>query len=139
MSNCLFHASFSFTLSAVILHMGDLPVQYAFVASTLSIMMDLDRTISPSPRSEGFLHSSWALSGGIVLAFILTMLSVPVPMAIIPFLAVLSHMFQDALHGESAFQGPLSRGFDPHRTFRPHLARWIDIASIPLGTLLALI
>jgi hypothetical protein len=132
MSNSLFHASFAFVISIIFLRVCDLPPEMALVSAIISMLMDLDTSLSPSSRYERAFHSPWALLIVIVIPFMGSMLSYDPCFASLPAIAVLAHLFQDVISGEIDLGDDLG-GVSITWTFMPRVSKVIDVASLPIA------
>ena len=99
MTDALYHAGLSFSVSGLLLRLAGIPLPLAFVAVATSMLVDLDRTISPYNGWDRFLHSPYVL---LTLPFsaILAGLSDELAVLFLPALGALCHIFLDGLSGE---------------------------------------
>lgn len=134
----MFHSALSFSLSAALLTLVGSPIQYAFIAAILTIIIDLDRTISPDQRHERCMHSLTALALTALLPFIALMIAFPLHMSMLPFIAWSSHMMLDVMHGETIVTRPFASVIDPMRWYRPRIASVLDISGLAAGGLFLL-
>jgi hypothetical protein len=135
LSASIFHASFAFAVSIPFLQLCGLPTEMAFVPALVSMLMDLDSSISPSERGENAFHSLWALLAVMALPFVASVLSFDACIASLPAIAVLAHLFQDIISGEVDL-GDSLHGVGMAWTFMPRASRALDIASLPLALVL---
>jgi hypothetical protein len=98
-TEALYHAGLSFSISGLLLRLAGMPLPLAFVAVAASMMVDLDRTVSPSVRWDRVLHSPCVL---LVLpaSAVLAGLSGELPVLFLPALGALCHILLDGLSGE---------------------------------------
>jgi len=134
MSSSLFHASFAFAASAPFLMVFGLAPELAFVAVLFSVLMDLDASISPSPKHEKAFHSPTAVLITFMLPVLASVLSIDASIAALPAVAICSHIFQDAISGEIDLGDGVAAFI-----FMPRLSRALDMASFPIAFIFMLV
>lgn len=125
----------SFSISAVLLVLFRSPLQYAFIAALLSILIDLDHTISPNRRYEHCMHSTTILAMTALLPLTALFLPLSFPLSVLPLIAWSSHLILDLMHGETVLSGPFASVIDPIRWYRPRTALALDVAGLGTGVL----
>lgn len=135
MSRPLFHASLSFAISAVFLKLDGQMGQLAFLAALMSVLMDLDATLSPTKYHETCLHSAAFLMLTLALLPLLMAAEVPLSISALPSIACVAHLAQDILQGEEVRPGVLTQLIDVDRWHRPEIGRVLDLVSLPLALL----
>lgn len=135
MSQPLFHVSLSFAMSAIMLKMDGQSGQLAFVAAIISVLMDLDMTLSPTRYHETVLHSAGFFSLTLFLIPALSLASMPLSICVMPAIGCIAHLAQDILQGEEVRPGMLTRFIDIDRWHRPEIGRALDLISLPLALL----
>jgi len=99
MTEALYHAGVSFSVSGLLLRTLGMPLPLAFMAVVVALLVDLDRTVSPSKHYERFLHSPYILLS-LPLSAILAGLSGERTILFLPSLGALCHILLDGLSGE---------------------------------------
>ena len=99
MTEVLHHAGLAFTVSGLMLRSLGLPLPLAFVAVLITMVIDLDRTVSPSKRYDRFLHSPF-LCLLLPVSAVLACLSGERAVLFLPALGALCHILLDGLAGE---------------------------------------
>ena len=136
MTEAIYHAGLAFSVSGLLLRSLGLPLPLAFVAVVAAMLVDLDRTISPSKGYDRFLHSPFAVLV-LPLSAVLAGLSGERAVLFLPALGALCHIFLDGLSGEEVCLVDDRFRLVPFQ-FRwrdPRKARWVcraGLAACPL-------
>jgi hypothetical protein len=108
-----------------------MPLPLAFVAVAASLLVDLDRTVSPSDRWDRSLHSPYVLLV-LPISAVLAGLSGELAVLFLPALGALCHILLDGLSGEEVCL--LDGRFRPFpfqfRWRDPRIARWACRAGL---------
>jgi hypothetical protein len=95
----LYHAGLAFSVSGMLLRSLGLPLPLAFLSVVVAILVDLDRTLSPSVRHDRFLHSPYLLLI-LPISTVLAGLTGEGTVLFLPALGALCHILLDGLSGE---------------------------------------
>ena len=131
MTEVLHHAGLAFLVSGSLLLLLGAPLPLAFMAVLVSLHMDLDRTLSPSSRSDRFLHSPYVLLI-LPVSAVLAGLTGEREILFIPALGALCHIFLDGLSGEEVclIDDRLRLVAFQFRWRDPRKARWLGWAGL---------
>ena len=131
MTEALYHAGLAFSVSGLLLRLAGMPLPLAFVAVVAALMIDLDRTASPSKGWDRSLHSPYVL---LVLptSAVLAGLSGELAVLFLPALGALCHILLDGLTGEEVYlMDDRFRLLPIQFPWRdPRKARWIRLAGL---------
>ena len=131
MTNALYHAGLAFSVSGSLLRLAGMPLPLSFVAVIVALLIDLDRTVSPSRRHDRFLHSPFILLL-LPLSAVLAGLSGERAVMFLPALGALCHILLDGLSGEEVclVDGRLRLVAFQFRWRDPRKARWMCLAGL---------
>jgi len=137
LTEALYHAGLAFTVSGLLLRSLGMPLPLALVAVIVAIMVDLDRTISPSKDHDRFLHSP-LIALVLPISAILAGLSGERAVLFLPALGALCHIFLDGLSGEEVclVDGRFRLVPFQFRWRDPKKARWVCLAGLAACPLL---
>ena len=139
MSAAPYHATAAFAVGGSLLLLDGAMGPIALTSSVLSMLIDIDRLLSPDQAHEHCFHSSYALA--VLLALVASSIFLPVlaPFPMLALAAFLSHLALDLLRGEPLHhRDPLFRRIHPSRLERPRAAHALELLSLPACALLIL-
>ena len=121
-----------------LLRLTGMPLPWAFVAVVVSLLLDLDRTISPSKRLRPVPALALRAAPSCPLSAVLAGLSGERAVLFLPALGALCHIFLDGLSGEEVclVDGRLRLVAFQFRWRDPRRARWVCLAGLLLCPLL---
>ena len=131
MTEALYHAGLAFSISGSFLRLTGTPLPLAFVAVAVTLLVDLDRSLSPSKGYDRFLHSPLVLLVLPASAVLAGLLGEPAVL-FLPALGALCHILLDGLSGEELclVDGQLRLVAFQFRWRDPRKARWIGRAGL---------